>query len=56
MQTLTDKLPPGNYVLDINAELSGIPIQKGIPFTVKATANTSKPTKLPVTSLKGNRE
>ncbi|NJL79366.1 MAG: fimbria/pilus periplasmic chaperone [Richelia sp. RM2_1_2] len=56
LQTLTDKLPPGNYVLDINAELSGIPIQKGIPFTVKATANTSKPTKLPVTSLKGNRE
>ncbi len=51
LQTLTGKLPPGNYVLDINAELSGTPIDKGIPFTVKATANTSKPAKSPATSL-----
>ncbi len=54
LQNLTEKagnLPPGNYVLDINADLSGTPIDKGIPFTVKATANTPKPAKLPVTSL-----
>lgn len=47
----TGKLPPGNYVLDINADLSGTQIDKGIPFTVKATANSPKPTKSPVTSL-----
>lgn len=47
----TGKLPPGNYVLDINADLSGTRIDKGIPFTVKATANSPKPTKSPVTSL-----
>lgn len=52
LQPLTAKLPPGNYVLDINAELSGVPIDKGIPFTVKTTANNSKPVKSPVTSLK----
>ena len=51
LQTLTKKLPPGNYVLDINAELSGVPIDKGIPFTVKATANNPKSVKSPVTSL-----
>ncbi|MEA5593960.1 molecular chaperone [Rivularia sp. UHCC 0363] len=51
LQTLTEKLPPGNYVLDINAELSGVPVDQGIPFTVKATANTSKPAS-PATSLK----
>lgn len=51
LQTLTEKLPPGNYVLDINAGLSGTPIDKGIPFTVKATANSPKPRKSPVTSL-----
>ncbi|MGB3759540.1 MAG: fimbria/pilus periplasmic chaperone [Rivularia sp. (in: cyanobacteria)] len=45
------KLPPGNYVLDINGELGGVPIDKGIPFTVRATASTSKPAKSPVTSL-----
>ncbi len=42
LQNLTGKLPPGNYVLDINAELSGVPIDKGIPFTLKATAKTPK--------------
>lgn len=51
LQTVTEKLPPGNYVLDINAELSGTPIDKGIPFTVKATANTPKPAKSPISSL-----
>jgi P pilus assembly chaperone PapD len=44
------KLPPGNYVLDINADLSGVAVDKGIPFTVPAVS-TSQPTKSPVTSL-----
>jgi hypothetical protein len=30
------KLPPGKYVLDINGELNGVIIQKGVPFTVPA--------------------
>jgi len=51
LQTVTEKLPPGNYVLDINAELSGVPVDKGIPFTVKAAANTPKPANSPVSSL-----
>lgn len=51
LQTVTDKLPPGDYVLDINAELSGVPVDKGIPFTVKAAANTPKPANSPVNSL-----
>lgn len=46
---LTKKLPPGNYVLDINANLSGAPIDTGIPFTVPA-ANTLQPTPKPVNS------
>lgn len=45
------KLPPGKYVLDINGELSGVPIDKGIPFTVPAAASTHKPVKSPATSL-----
>lgn len=40
---LIEKLPPGNYVLDINASLSGTAVDKGIPFTVPAT-NTSQST------------
>lgn len=39
---LIKKLPPGNYVLDINANLSGTPVDKGIPFTVPA-ATSSQP-------------
>lgn len=39
---LIEKLPPGNYVLDINANLSGKPVDKGIPFTVPA-ATPSQP-------------
>lgn len=31
---ITKTLPPGNYVLDIDGNLSGLPIKKGIPFTV----------------------
>ncbi|HLO85947.1 MAG TPA: fimbria/pilus periplasmic chaperone [Nostocaceae cyanobacterium] len=36
-------LPPGNYVLDINGSLADTQIQQGIPFTVTAAANESKP-------------
>uniref|UniRef100_UPI0030DAE605 fimbrial biogenesis chaperone n=2 Tax=Anabaena sp. 4-3 TaxID=1811979 RepID=UPI0030DAE605 len=35
-------LPPGNYVLDINGDLSGVAINQGIPFTVP-TNNNVKP-------------
>jgi P pilus assembly chaperone PapD len=42
-QSIAKKLPPGNYVLDINGELSGTSIDKGIPFTVPAAATTSQP-------------
>ncbi|MGD1913509.1 MAG: molecular chaperone [Rivularia sp. (in: cyanobacteria)] len=45
------KLPPGNYVLDINADLSGVAVDKGIPFTVPASASVPQPGKSPVTSL-----
>jgi hypothetical protein len=31
---ITKKLPPGQYVLDINGNLNGTAIDKGIPFTV----------------------
>ncbi|QLE59227.1 molecular chaperone [Nostoc sp. TCL26-01] len=31
---ITKNLPPGDYVLDINGELNGVAINKGIPFTV----------------------
>jgi P pilus assembly chaperone PapD len=40
---LSKKLPPGNYVLDINGELSGMPVDKGIPFTI-ITGNSISPT------------
>lgn len=45
------KLPPGNYVFDINAKLGEVPIDKGIPFTVPANANNPQPKKSPITSL-----
>lgn len=51
-QIVNAKLPPGNYVLDINAELSGEPIDKGIPFTVTDTSNTSKLPNSSTTSVK----
>ncbi|BDA69558.1 unknown protein [Calothrix sp. PCC 7716] len=35
---LAEKLPPGNYVLDINGDLSGMAVDKGIPFTVPANS------------------
>ena len=35
---ITKKLPPGSYVLDINGELNGVAIKKGIPFTVPINA------------------
>nr|WP_224085939.1 fimbria/pilus periplasmic chaperone [Nostoc sp. MS1] len=39
---ITKNLPPGKYVLDINGELDGVVIKKGIPFTV--------PVNLPIAS------
>jgi len=33
---ISKKLPPGQYVLDINGDLNGSAIDKGIPFTVTA--------------------
>lgn len=35
---ISKKLPPGDYVLDINGELNGVAIKKGIPFTVPFNA------------------
>nr|WP_318780305.1 fimbria/pilus periplasmic chaperone [Atlanticothrix silvestris] len=35
---ITKTLPPGNYVLDINGQLNGVAIKKGIPFTVPVDA------------------
>ncbi|MEH2435623.1 MAG: fimbria/pilus periplasmic chaperone [Nostoc sp.] len=42
---ITKTLPPGNYVLDVNGELSGVPIDKGIPFTVPAANNNQSENK-----------
>ncbi|MBU7581786.1 MAG: molecular chaperone [Nostoc sp. TH1S01] len=33
---ISKKLPPGQYVLDVNGDLNGSQIDKGIPFTVTA--------------------
>ncbi|BAZ07158.1 hypothetical protein NIES3974_38210 [Calothrix sp. NIES-3974] len=44
------QLPPGNYVLDIKADLSGIPINKGVPFTIPATNPNTQPEKQPATN------
>ncbi|MCC5639628.1 fimbria/pilus periplasmic chaperone [Nostoc sp. CHAB 5844] len=33
---ISKKLPPGQYVLDVNGDLNGSAIDKGIPFTVTA--------------------
>ncbi|MBN3893924.1 MAG: molecular chaperone [Nostoc sp. NOS(2021)] len=55
---ITKNLPPGNYVLDINGDLSGVPIDKGIPFTVPAVNNNlrqSKPTSQKLTNYLRNR-
>jgi P pilus assembly chaperone PapD len=40
---ITQKLPPGNYVLDINGEMSGVPLDTGIPFTVTSGGNSPRP-------------
>lgn len=45
---INKKLAPGNYVLDINADLNGAAVDKGIPFTVPAVT-TSQPKKSPAT-------
>lgn len=50
--SISKKLPPGNYVLDLNGELSGTPIDKGIPFTVPATTGNAQPATKRVTSSK----
>ncbi|MGI8500624.1 MAG: fimbrial biogenesis chaperone [Hassallia sp.] len=49
---LTRQLPPGNYVLDINGNLSGMAVDTGIPFTVPAATGNAQPTTKPVTSSK----
>ncbi|HEY9799840.1 MAG TPA: fimbria/pilus periplasmic chaperone [Leptolyngbyaceae cyanobacterium] len=36
---ISKKLPPGKYILDLNGDLDGVSIDKGIPFTVTATEN-----------------
>lgn len=38
---IAKKLPPGQYVLDINGDLNGTSIDKGIPFTVTSATNTA---------------
>lgn len=50
--SIAKKLPPGNYVLDLNGDLSGTPIDKGIPFTVPAATGNAQPATKPVTSSK----
>ncbi|GAA6622045.1 molecular chaperone [Scytonema sp. NUACC26] len=47
---LSKKLPPGNYVLDINGNISGVAIDKGIPFTVPGKVGTTQPTIKPTAS------
>ncbi|GAB1542223.1 hypothetical protein NUACC21_48970 [Scytonema sp. NUACC21] len=49
---INEKLPPGNYVLDINGELSGVPIDQGIPFTIPTSSASGQPTAKPVTTTK----
>lgn len=39
--SIAKKLPPGKYVLDLNGELNGTPIDQGITFTVPAANNIS---------------
>lgn len=50
--SISKKLPPGNYVLDLNGDLSGTPIDKGIPFTVPAATGNAQPATKPVTASK----
>nr|WP_265274857.1 fimbria/pilus periplasmic chaperone [Nostoc sp. KVJ3] len=51
---ITKTLPPGNYVLDINGELSGVPIDKGIPFTVPAANNNQSENKPSARNLRNS--
>jgi P pilus assembly chaperone PapD len=46
---LIGKLPPGNYVLDVNANLSGMAVDTGIPFTVPSP-NASQSVSSPASS------
>ena len=50
--SISKKLPPGNYVLDLNGDLSGTPIDKGIPFTVPAVTTKVQPATMPTSSKK----
>ncbi|HBB30307.1 MAG TPA: P pilus assembly protein, chaperone PapD [Cyanobacteria bacterium UBA8803] len=40
---ISKQLPPGNYVLDMNGELSGVPLDRGIPFTVPGGTVSASP-------------
>jgi P pilus assembly chaperone PapD len=40
---ISQQLAAGNYVLDLNGELSGVQIDKGINFTVPVTRNSNPP-------------
>jgi hypothetical protein len=53
---ITQKLPPGKYVLDINGELNGVQIDQGIPFTVPvAPVATQPPTRVTASRNLRNR-
>lgn len=47
-------LPPGNYVLDIKGDLSGVAINKGIPFTVPIGNSIEAQTKPAAPNLRNN--
>lgn len=51
---ITKNLPPGNYVLDINGELTGVPIDKGIPFTVTAANSNQSGNKPSASNLRNS--
>ncbi|MEA5573894.1 molecular chaperone [Calothrix sp. UHCC 0171] len=42
---ISQQLAPGNYVLDLNGELSGTQIDRGINFTVPARMNSNPPSR-----------
>ncbi|OKH39273.1 P pilus assembly protein, chaperone PapD [Calothrix sp. HK-06] len=49
---ITKKLPPGNYVLDINGDLNNVGIDKGIPFTIPANVSVPQQPAKPVLAPK----
>ena len=42
---ISQQLAPGNYVLDLNGDLSGLAIDKGINFTVPVVRNSNPPSR-----------